>query len=137
MKREHGSAIVETAFSITILLTMIMGIMTVSLGLYTYHYISDAAREGTRWAMVRGSACQGFASACPAAASDVSTYVKSLGFPGINASAMTVTTTWPSGNNNPGSPVKVTVEYNFSLTVPFLTARTLNLISSSQMIISQ
>jgi len=33
---------------------MIFGIVEVSIGLYTYHYLSDAARDGSRWAMVRG-----------------------------------------------------------------------------------
>lgn len=134
---EHGSAIVETALSFIVLLTMIFGILAISLALYTYNFIADAAREGTRYAMVRGSSCQGFASACPAQASDVQTYVKGLTFPGIKPSAMTVTTTWPVGNNNPGNPVKVTVQYQFPLAIPFLTARTLSLKSSSQMVISQ
>lgn len=135
---EHGSAVVETALSFIVLLTMIFGILLISLALYTYNFIADAAREGTRYAMVRGSTCQGFASACPATASNVQTYVKGLGFPGIDPAAMTVTTTWPVGNSNiPGNPVRVTVQYNFPLAIPFLTARTLNLTSSSQMVISQ
>ncbi len=147
-RSEHGSAVVETALSFIVLLTMIFGILAISLALYTYNFISDAAREGTRYAIVRGSACQGFGSACPAASSDVQTYVKGLGFPGIDPSAMTVTPAWsvgpgqtsctPSAScNNPGNLVKVTVQYQFPLAVPFLTARTLSLTSSSQMVISQ
>ena len=133
---ENGSSVVETAIASIILITMIFGIMVISLALYTYHFISDAAREGTRYAIVRGSTCQGFPSACPASKSDVQTYVKGLGFPGIDPSAMTVTTS-PSPVGSPGTTVNVTVQYRFPLAIPFLSARTLTMTSSSQMVVSQ
>ena len=146
---ERGSTIVETALSLTILLTLSLGVMQMSLALYTYHFISDAAREGTRYAIVRGSSCStnaNFASACPAANTDVQTYVRGLGFPGINPSLLLVNTTWPTTGttctpsltpcNNPGNLVKVVVTYQYPLSIPFLPARTLNMTSTSQMVIS-
>jgi Flp pilus assembly protein TadG len=149
-RNECGSVIFETALSLIVLLTIAFGVMEMSLALYTYHFISEAAREGTRYAIVRGSSCStysGFTSACPALASDVQIYVRGLGFPGINPSLMTVTTAWsayPAGSactpsstcNNPGNQVQVTVQYNFPLAIPFVSPSTLTMASSSTMVIS-
>jgi Flp pilus assembly protein TadG len=144
---EQGSTLVETALSIVILLAFIFGIMETGFALYTYHFIAEAAREGTRYAIVRGSTCTGFASACPAATSDIQSYVKNLGFPGIDMSKMTVSPTWsaytsgspcsPGFCNSPGNLITVTVNYNFPLSIPFVPAQTIALSSTSAMIISQ
>jgi Flp pilus assembly protein TadG len=151
-RSEHGSSLVETALSLTILLSVALGVMEMSLALYTYHFISDAAREGTRFAIVRGSSCAanaGLASACPATQANIQSYVQGLGFPGIDPSLMTVTTTpylaYPTGTvctaafltcMSPGNQVKVTVSYQFPLSIPFLPARTLTMSSTSQMVIA-
>jgi Flp pilus assembly protein TadG len=149
VRDEHGSAILETALSMIILISFLFGVMEMGLALYTYHFISEAAREGTRYAVVRGSTCTGFASACPASPTDVQNYIKNLGFPGIDPAKMVVPapvwTAYTSGSTCPGSPpcnspgnqVSVTVQYNFPLSVPFVPAQTFTLSSTSAMIISQ
>lgn len=142
---EHGAAMVEMAISMVILVTLLFGVIEMCLALYSYHFVSEAAREGTRYAIVRGSACQ-FPSACPATGSDIQSYVQNLGLPGINPSAMTVTTAWTSAGagctpsascNNPGNRVQVTVQYKFPLSIPFIPISTLTMSSTSAMIISQ
>jgi len=146
MSREDGSALVETAVSAMIVFTLFFGAMEMCLALYTYHFVSDAAREGTRYAMVRGSSCSGLPSACPAQAADVQNFVQGLGFPGIDATAMTVTTTWPTTGssctpsslpcNNRGNLVQVTVQYQFF--IPFAPqSSALTMSSTSQLAISQ
>ena len=52
---ECGSAIMETAMSTVIFLTFLFGIFETGFALYTYFLISEAAREATRYAIVRGS----------------------------------------------------------------------------------
>jgi Flp pilus assembly protein TadG len=146
-KNESGASTVETALACTILVTLVVGIVQISQGLYAYHYIAEAARMGTRYAIVRGSSCSGFGSACPAGATDIQNYVKGLGFPGINTSDMTVTATWPTTGstctpssspcNNPGNLVKVRVQYQLPLSIPYVTNVNLNMTSTSQMVISQ
>ena len=143
-RSEQGSALVETAVAFVILLPMVLGILQCSLALYAYNFVSDAAEEATRFAMVRGSTCTGFATACPAVPADVQNFIRSLNYPGIVASSLTATTTWPSTDPScaspckaPGHPVSVTVSYPFLLSIPFVPAQTLNLTSSSQMVISQ
>jgi len=146
---EDGSTVVETALSTIALFTLVIGIIEISLALYTYHFTSEAAREGTRYAIVRGSSCNSSNSACPAPAlaPDVQNYVRELRYPGINPAAITVTTTWPvTGTsctpssmpcNNPGNLVEVTVQYLFPLSIPFVPSSNLNMTSTSEMVISQ
>jgi Flp pilus assembly protein TadG len=144
---EEGQSLVETAFSATAVLCLFFGIMEMSLALYTYHFLSEAARQATRYALVRGLACTSFAKACPAQASDIQNYVRGLDFPGIVPANVTVTTTWPTTGsacrpaslpcNNPGNLVRIKVQYKFPLSIPFVPPSTLTLSSTSQMTISQ
>ena len=145
---EHGSTLIETAVSLVLLLTVVFGIMEVGWALYTYHFISEAAREGTRYAIVRGSSCAASGSLCTdASQANIQSYIENLGFLGINSGNMTVTATWPTTGaactpsaspcNNPGNLVQVTVAYKFPLSIPFVKASTINMSSTSEMVISQ
>jgi Flp pilus assembly protein TadG len=150
---ERGQSLVEAVLCMLVLLVILFGIIQASLAVYSYHFIAEAAREGARYAVVRGSACTGFASACPASATDIQNYVKNLGFPGIDnrAAAMTVTVTCgpggsnpatpagacSAGNNDPGDIVKVAITYHFPLSVPFWPTNNITMNSASQMTISQ
>lgn len=158
---EAGGAIVEMALSSSVLFAMFFGVFQTSMASYTYHYVSDAAREGARYAIVRGStSCINTPNLtnCNASATTIGNYVKNLGYPGINSTAnMTVTTTWltattdtstgttlttwatcSSGTCNvPGNMVKVAVSYAFPLSVPFVPKRTISVSSVSQMVVAQ
>ena len=139
----------EFAVTSSVAFLAIIGFMKMSLAIYTFHFVSEAAREGTRYAIVRGSSCTTFTTACPAATdgSDVQTYVRALAYPGITGSAMTVTSTYasyPSGVctpslncNNPGNLVTVKVQYAFPLSIPLMANKTLTMTSTSAMVISQ
>jgi Flp pilus assembly protein TadG len=156
LRDEEGQSIVETAMSLTILLTFMFGVWAVGLALYSYHFVSEAAREGTRYAIVRGSSASPTHALCTAPGppiciaqpADIETYVKFLGFPGINPGNMTVTPSWsayPTGTtctpsascNNPGNLVTVKVQYSFPRIVPFVPAHTYTMTSQSAMIIAQ
>lgn len=152
-RSEQGATVVEMALSVMILLTVLFGLIEICMALYTYHYVSDAAREGTRYAIVHGAeypvlpTCPVPSGPCTATGPEIQTYVQELGYPGINPSNMTVTTAWSAypvggacnavGCNGPGDLVTVTAQYNFLLSIPFTTATTLNLSSTSSMVISQ
>jgi Flp pilus assembly protein TadG len=153
LRSESGQSLVETALTLTLLLTLVFGIIEVSIALFSYHFISNAAREGTRYAIVRGAtwgaACASYTSSgCTASTLQIQQYVASLSFPGINAANITVT---PATSLTPGgSPcnpfsacnaasdvVQVQVTYTFPFSVPFVPQRTLTMSSTSQMVISQ
>jgi Flp pilus assembly protein TadG len=154
---ENGAAIVEFALSAAILLSLVFGIMGLSMALYSYHFISNAAREGTRYAIVRGSACPSVLPGCPDPGTpvDVQTYLRTASypgnggtFPGIIPGNLTATVTFPTTGtpactpsvnpcDNPGNLVQVTVNYQFPLNIPFVPSETLTMSSTSQMVISQ
>jgi len=128
---------VELALTVLVLLTVMFGVVEFSRALYTYHFVSNAAREATRYAMVRGASCTSWGTACPASATDIQNYVKGIVPTGIDPSAITVTTTW-NPDNKPGSSVQVTVQYNLHSLFAFLpSSGSRTLTSTSQMVISQ
>lgn len=159
--REDGVSIVEMALACSVMLGMLFGVIYFSLAFYTFHYVSEAAREGSRYAMVRGStSCANTPGLtnCGATSAQIQTYLQDLGYPGIDAAnKMTVTTTWltPSTSgtpptttwscpaaqqpcpNAPGSLVQVQVTYAFPLSIPFYGKKTLSLTSTSQMVVAQ
>jgi Flp pilus assembly protein TadG len=126
---------VEFALVLSILFMFLFGIMDLSRALYAYHFVANAAREGTRYAMVRGATCKSYATACPASANDVQSYLKKVPA-GIDSSALTVTTTWTPANE-PGDTVQVQVQYNFRFILPILPKSAVLMTSTSQTVISQ
>jgi Flp pilus assembly protein TadG len=147
VRSEDGQAAVEFGLGASVLMMVLIGAMKMCLGIYTYHFIAEAAREGTRYAMVRGTSCNSISpglSACPASTDDIANYVKGLGYPGIDASKMSVSTTYmtyPAGISTsaatPGNVVALTVQYQFPLSIPFMTNKTYTMQSTSKMVISQ
>jgi hypothetical protein len=128
----------ETALSLTILLGFTMGLIQVCLYAYTYQYISELAREGTRYAIFHGPNCETTASAsCSASAAQVNSYVTGLKWPNLGGGTVTVNTTYPGTGNLDDQPVKVTVTYAYPFHIPFLAYKTITMTSSSQMDIIQ
>jgi Flp pilus assembly protein TadG len=146
--RERGTTVLESAVMISVLLVMMFGVVGFGNALYTYHFVSNTAREATRWASVRGNSCTGgLPGGCPAADTDVTAYVQSLSTGiGLDPTKVTTTTTWvaPPNNlaictaqpNSPGCVVKVQVQYSFQFLFPLLPSG-FTMQSTSQMIISQ
>jgi len=143
---------VEAALTLLIFLVLLFGVVEFTRAVYAYNFVSGAARQATRWASVRGSTCKSLSGGCPAAGSDVTTYVKSLAPGGIDSAQVTATTTWPRNPSNclaggsqnaPLCDVNVVVSYNFSFItltnkIPFLSGlASFTMTSTSDMIISQ
>jgi Flp pilus assembly protein TadG len=156
VRRDDGSAMVEMAVSATILIAMFIGSMQVMVAMYIYQYTSDAARQATRWAMVRGdTSCTNTPNLdkCNATLAQVQDYVKTLKFPGIRTSKVVVTPQWcvASGTtppiswsscsqasaHSPGNEVQVTVAYPIAFQIPFSTNLSFTVSSTSQMVITQ
>jgi Flp pilus assembly protein TadG len=146
---ESGTSLVEFAISASLLLMLMFGIIEICFALYTYNYVSDAARVATRYAVVRGSSCTDMPD-CDITAAEVQTYVRGIAYPGINPANLTTSTTWLSASssqpttwtacagqcNAPGNAVEIQVTYAFPLFVPFWRSSSLSLTSTSQMVIS-
>jgi Flp pilus assembly protein TadG len=155
--QESGAVLVEFAISVSVVLALLFGVIQMSYALYSYQYVNELARELNRYAIVRGSSCAAMPD-CGFTDSDTTlqTYARNnFGYPGIDPSQITVTSTWyapsttsetnptwlvcdsGSGCNAPGDMIQVTVEYPFLLSIPFWQATTLKVRSTSAMVISQ
>jgi Flp pilus assembly protein TadG len=135
--RERGASLPETAIVMAVLLAVMFGIMDFGRALYTYGFVANAAREGARWAIVRGSKCT-LLDHCSAKSADVQTYVQSLSEGAMNASSIGATVQFPScgGSNAPGCVAEVTVTYPFTFIAPFVSKLTIPMSSTSEMVIA-
>jgi Flp pilus assembly protein TadG len=152
---ERGDALIEFALTFIVLMLMLFGIVEFSRALYTYHFVSYAAREATRWASVNGATCNSDSSCNgtapmnngPASPTDIQNYVTTyLIPPGIDSANVTTTTTWtaPTGSppdcattqNDPGCTIEVTVSYPFSFVAPIVSTATVTMSSTSEMVIA-
>lgn len=132
LRGEGGQTLVETAITISLLCTFLFGIMEVCLAYYTYEMIEESAREGTRYAMVRGTTCvTGSGTSCTTTAAQVQTFVNNLGYPNLGGGTMNVVASYPQGNEAPGSTVQVQITYTFPYQIPFLTKSNTNLTLTS------
>jgi hypothetical protein len=137
-KSESGQAIIEIAIALPIVAAFTFGMIEFCLAYYTYCMISESAREGTRYAIVRGATCQtGGGGSCTATASTVNSVVTQLGWPNLGNGTMSANTTYPDGNENPGSRVQVVVNYVFPYNIPFAPKGTMHMSSTSVMYIVQ
>lgn len=157
LRRDEGSNMVEMAISSTVLFGMLFGVTQMAIGLYEYNYVSDAARQATRYAAVRGTtSCTNTPNLtnCGATTDQIQTWVRALHYPAIRTANVTVTTnwcaasvsnnttTWPScsGGNSaakPGALVKITVAYSPSFIIPWVGTQNLSLSATSQMLVAQ
>lgn len=158
---QSGSALVEMALSAALLVSMLFGVIEFGYALYTYQFVTEVARELTRYAIVRGSSCSTSSTMTNCGFTDsgatLQAYARSAyAYPGMILSNLTVTNTWylpvknssgfvtswsacasGTGCNTPGSIVKVSVSYPFVLNIPFLPQRSMTVSSDSSMVISQ
>jgi Flp pilus assembly protein TadG len=136
---------VETAIVVLLALTVLFAIMEFGRALFTYHAISNAARLGTRYAIVHGANC--IPNGCTASLGTIQQYLRDS-TPGIKPSQLRVTTaTWtgtaldPSkscgsgANENQGCTVTITVQYQFSYILPYF-GNGFNISSTSQMVVA-
>jgi Flp pilus assembly protein TadG len=105
--KEDGATMVEMAISFSVLLAMLFLIIQVSFVLYDYNAVSEAAREASRYAAVRGAQSCLVLSTFPdcnlskaSSGNPLQTYIQGLGYP--MSSQMNVTASWysPSVDNN-------------------------------------
>jgi Flp pilus assembly protein TadG len=146
-RRQRGSAIVEQAIALPVMVLLMFGIIDMSRALYAYHYVSYIAREATRMASVRSTGATGG----PVDNAMVTAFVKDVPGMGLDSTKFTTDTQFlrppsgtplcPSAGNNTanrkaGCIVQVTVDYQFKFVVPIMPAG-FTMSSESQMIITQ
>ena len=137
-RAEDGQALVEAAISLPIVAAFVFTLIEMCLAFYSFCLISEAAREGTRYAIVHGATCQTSGNAsCTATAISVNSYVTHLAYPNLGGGTMTAATTFLDGNENAGSRVQVKVTYVFPINLPFVPRNSISMGSTSTMYIIQ
>ena len=130
MKRnkQTGQALVEFALTIVIVIIVLFGAIELTLMIYTYNVLADAAKEGVRYAIVHGTGvgapnCSGPGGAGVACTDSTGANIQtvvgkytSLSF--HDSTAMTVSPTYPDSSSVAPSRVRVTVSYVYQ---PFLS----------------
>ena len=121
VKVDDGSGLLEYAIIFILFMMMLLGVVGFGQLLYSYHFVSHAAREAARFAIVNGETCNndavaasggsggspgsctapvscssGSCSECtsscaPATSSDIQNYVKMITPGGINSGGVTTT----------------------------------------------
>ncbi|MBV8066349.1 MAG: pilus assembly protein [Candidatus Eremiobacteraeota bacterium] len=134
--RERGASLPETAIVMAVVLAILFGIIDFGRALYTYSFVATLAREGARWAIVRGANCTMLPAPCPArsGSADIQPYVRSLSQGVTNPNLITANLSFPC--NTPGCVAQVTVQYPFSFSLPFMPKTGISMSSTSQMVIS-
>jgi Flp pilus assembly protein TadG len=137
-QEEDGSSLIEFAIVSSGMILFVLVLMQLCIALYSYGMITEVARDTTRWAATRGSTCETYSStSCTATAATITSYAKGLGYPNIGGGTMSVTPTFPAGNQSPGSTVKVAITYTVPVTLPLVPKHSISLQTSSVMTILQ
>lgn len=122
LKREEGTALLETMISLLTVVTLAFGLFELCLLTYTAVVLNYAARQGVRYAVLHGtdsSNCSGPDSGCTDKSyANVKLAVTSAASAALNdVSAMTVNVSYGNNTAKPGNPVTVSLSYNY---VPML-----------------
>lgn len=120
---------VEFALAFLLFLAVFLGTMEFGRAVWTYTTVTHAARQGARFAMVRGTINQ--------ATDDQVRAVVAENAVGLNDADLSVTTNW--ADRQRGSVVQVRVQYPFRfIAAPLLVSDAeMPLASTARMVISQ
>lgn len=126
---QRGQAALEFALTITILVFLLVGMLELTMFVYTYSVLADAAKEGVRYAIVHGasgnnpsgptgatktSTSWGVCSSSDSGTSSVVSTVQAYAALSLHStSTMNIYVCYPDGSNNPGSGVQVRVNYPY------------------------
>ena len=110
----RGATQIEFILSILTILFVIFWMWELIMVVYTMNVLSDAAKEGVRYAIVRGGGIDSSYQSGPGNTTAVEDRVKDYArFSLHDISAINVLVTYPDASNEAPSRVRVEVQYNF------------------------
>ena len=117
LRGRRGQSLVEFSLVLPILLIMVFGIIDFGLGLRSYISLTNATREGARFAAV-GNPAGSFPSQCNGTTTTTVIGRTCVAVEGLNRSNITsVTVTYPNGQG-PGNSVIVSANYTYQYITP-------------------
>lgn len=115
LKADDGNGMVEFALAASLFLMLLLGIVEFGLAAWQKNAVASDAREGARYAIVRGSK-----SGRIATPESVASYIKSRS--ALDTAALAVYTTWDPVTKVPGSIVTVRVAHTVPRLGPIVPA---------------
>ena len=117
LRSRRGQSLVEFSLVLPVLLIMVFGIIDFGLGLRSYISLTNATREGARFAAV-GNPAGSFPSQCDGTTTTTVIGRTCVAVEGLNRSNITsVTVTYPDGQG-PGNSVIVSADYTYQYITP-------------------
>jgi Flp pilus assembly protein TadG len=110
--RRRGVTALEAAVVYPVFLLFLIGLVVGALGVFRYQEVSSLAREGARFASVRGASYQLYTGKTAATPKDVYDNVIKPGAIALDPARLDYAVTW-SPDNRQGSHVTVEVSYNW------------------------
>jgi hypothetical protein len=135
IREQTGQTLVEFTLIFLLFIMLLFGIVEGGRLIYDFGIVSQAAREGVRYASVRGSTCKlPGGPSCTATEAEIKNYVvgKAIGL----LTTANVAVSWPgppTGSTAPGKIISIQTTYPFTPLVWFIPSVTLR--SQSQMVI--
>lgn len=143
-RRQRGATLVEIPFALLWVFMAMFGMTESGRLMLAYTTLSEAARAGTRYAIVHGSYrtgdctkddLTGKAGPSDDPACVVQVVQNAATGAGLSAASLGVQVRYPDGTNKVGARVSVAVSYPFSSVLPLLTPFSVTIGSTSEGII--
>jgi hypothetical protein len=113
-RNSRGAVQIEFILSILTIIFLIFGMWELIMIVHTMNVLSDAAKEGVRYAIVRGDDFPPGYQSGPGNTSAIEGKVKEYAALTLHdVSAISVSVTYPDGSNTPPNRVRVVVAYTF------------------------
>ena len=140
-RRGRGQALVEFALVVPWFFLLLFGIIEAGRFIFYYETLSNATREGARYAIVNGANTLGCpsgppapgSSACDTSGANVVARVKQSGIGLPNA--ITVTPTWTPDNGR-GSTVNVGAQMTYRVLIPLVPIPDITVKAESTLVIN-
>ncbi len=128
----EGTTLVECALIYPVYLLVVIGLIVGGFGVFRYQQLASLAREGARYASVRGATFQRYTGQTAATEADVYTNGIRPKVVALDPNRLGYTVTW-SPNNKQGSQVTVKLTYHW---IPEVFLGGIDLGSTSTMTVS-
>ncbi len=133
-RRRPGAVSIEAVVIFLVFMTLCLGMLDLGIGVFQYHVVSEAARQGARQAIVHGQMAPADWNGGPWGPSTIDKKANATGIPlvtaiqpylvGIDLSQTTIKAQWLDGGNAADQRVSVTVTTTYQPSITFIFANT-------------
>lgn len=126
----RGATLVEGAIVLMVFLTLLFGMLDLGIAVLRFNSLSEVARQGAREAIVHGKLAPAGWQGGPWGPTTLDVSASTTGIPvvdavrpllvGFNLDETRIKVEWPSGSNDLGQPVRVTVLGSYRPVTPFV-----------------